>query len=143
MKKTSSFSFQMITLLLSLAFVGATTSCEKYSSPRKVEKHIVNGTWRLSSAFIDNVDVTNVYANYSFNFTQEGDIVVIGDATISGSWKTGIEKNPTTLDITLTPFVPFNDLNADWTVTTCTKDRMTLELRGGSTVDVLIISRTE
>ncbi|NVK63582.1 MAG: hypothetical protein HWE22_03300 [Flavobacteriales bacterium] len=56
-------------------------------------------------------------------------------------WETGIEKNPTTLNITLTPFVPFNDLNADWTVTTCTKERMTLELRGASDVDVLIITR--
>lgn len=143
MKKAPSFPIRVIALTLLLTFVGATTSCEKYSSPRKVEKHIVNGTWRLSSAFIDNVDVTNVYANYTFNFTQEGDIVVIGDATITGSWETGIEKNPTTLDITLTPFVPFNNLNADWTVTTCTKDRMTLELRGGSTVDVLIITKVQ
>ncbi|NVK63580.1 MAG: hypothetical protein HWE22_03290 [Flavobacteriales bacterium] len=141
MNKSSISPFRIIAFAVLLVFAGFNTSCEKYSSPRKVERHIVEGTWRLSSAFIDNDDVTNIYANYSFNFTPEGDIVVIGDATISGSWSTGIEKNPTTLNITLTPFVPFNDLNADWTVTTCTKERMTLELHGASAVDVLIITR--
>jgi len=141
MIKVSISPLRIALFALLFVFAGLNTSCEKYSSPRKVERHIVNGTWRLSSAFIDNEDVTNIYSNYSFNFTPEGDIVVIGDATISGSWETGIEKNPTTLNITLTPFVPFNDLNADWTVTTCTKERMTLELRGASVVDVLIITR--
>lgn len=133
------FSFLMIVLVL----FGATSSCEKYSSPNKVERFIVNGSWKLTSAFIDNVEVTAVYANYSFTFSKEGEIDVIGEPTISGNWTTGIEKNPTTLNLTLTPFAPFYDLNADWTVTTCKKDRMTLELAGSSSIDVLIISKVE
>ncbi|MDG1330790.1 MAG: hypothetical protein P8P74_00555 [Crocinitomicaceae bacterium] len=131
------FAF-LITLLV---LVGAGSGCEKYSSPNKVERHIVNGTWKLTSAFIDNVDVTTTYENYSFTFSQAGDVDVIGDETISGIWSTGIEKNPATLSLTLTPFDPFYHLNADWTVTTCKSDRMTLELRGSSAIDVLIISR--
>ncbi len=126
-----------------IAIAGANSGCEKYSSPNKVERHIVNGSWRLSSAFIDNVDVTSTYENYSFVFSQSGDIDVIGDETISGNWSTGIEKNPATLSLTLTPFDPFYHLNADWTVTTCKKDRMTLELRGASAIDVLIISKVQ
>jgi hypothetical protein len=119
------------------------SGCEKYSSPRKVERYIVNGTWRLSSAFIDNTDMTSTFENYSFNFLQSGDIDVIGEETISGNWSTGEESNPTTLSLTLTPFSPFFHLNADWTVTTCKSDRMTLELRGASSIDVLIISKVQ
>jgi len=135
-------SFLRFSLFAALILLlGVNTSCEKYSSPNKVERHIVNGTWKLTSAFIDNVDRTSTYKNYSFNFTKNGDIDVIGEETISGKWETGIEKNPTTLNLTLTPFDPFFHLNADWTVTTCTKERMTLELRGASVIDVLIITR--
>lgn len=126
-----------------LVLVGTSAGCEKYSSPNKVKRHIVNGSWRLSSAFIDNVDMTSTFENYSFTFSQAGDIDVIGDETISGNWSTGIERNPTTLDLTLTPFAPFYHLNADWTVTTCKKDRMTLELRGSSSIDVLILSKVQ
>lgn len=128
----------MLTLFLLLG-----AGCEKYSSPNKVERIIVNGRWKFTSAFIDNANVTTVYAPYSFTFSQEGKITVIGDATITGNWSTGIEKNPTTLDLTLTPFAPFYDLNADWTVTTCKKDRMTLELVGAASTDVLILSKVE
>lgn len=131
------FAFLMTLLVL----VGTSAGCEKYSSPNKVKRHIVNGSWSLSSAFIDNVDMTSTFENYSFTFSEAGLVDVIGDETISGNWTTGIEKNPTTLELTLTPFVPFYHLNADWTVTACKKDRMTLELRGSSSVDVLILSK--
>lgn len=139
-KRQSPF-FRITFLMTILVLFGVSSSCEKYSSPKKVERHIVKGSWKLSSAFIDNNDVTSVYANYSFTFSEAGKIDVLGEPTISGNWSTGIEKNPTTLNLTLTPFDPFFHLNADWTVTTCTKDRMTLELAGASSIDVLIISK--
>lgn len=143
MLKSQSFFVRFSFLMVALVILGATSGCEKYSSPNKVERHIVNGSWKLTSAFIDNNNVTHVYANYSFTFSKAGEIDVIGESTISGIWETGIEKNPTTLNLTLTPFAPFYDLNADWTVTTCKKDRMTLELAGASSIDVLIISKVE
>ncbi len=130
-------------VLLLILFVSTVTSCEKYSSPNKVERHIVDGRWKLTSVFIDNANMTGVYDPYSFSFAENGDITVHGDATITGNWSTGIEKNPTTLDLTLTPFAPFYHLNADWTVTTCKHDRMTLELDGASSTDVLILSKVE
>lgn len=141
MVKTQSIFLRFAFFLGLIMLVSISTGCEKYSSPNKVERHIVNGTWKLTSAFIDNNNVTDVYANYSFTFSKEGNIDVIGEPTISGIWATGIEKNPTTLNLTLTPFDPFYHLNADWTVTTCKKDRMTLELRGASSIDVLILSK--
>ncbi len=119
------------------------SSCEKYSSPNKVERHIVNGTWKLTSVFIDNDDNKSVFADYAFAFSKDGRIDVIGEPTISGTWTTGIEKNPTTLELTLTPFSPFYNLNADWTVTTCKNNRMTLELYGAASTDVLILSKVE
>lgn len=126
-----------------LIFVLLNAGCEKYSSPNKVERIIVDGRWKFTNAFIDNVNVTTVFEPYSFSFAEDGNITVHGDATITGNWSTGIEKNPTTLDLTLTPFAPFYDLNADWTVTSCKKDRMTLELDGAAGTDVLILSKVE
>ena len=137
------FFNRLLALALFALLVTSTISCEKYSSPNKVERIIVNGRWKLTNAFIDNVNVTNVFEPYSFSFAENGNITVHGDATITGNWSTGIEKNPTTLDLTLTPFAPFYDLNADWTVTTCKKDRMTLELDGAAATDVLILSKVE
>ena len=141
MVNTQCIFFRFAFFIGLIVLVVGSSGCEKYSSPNKVERHIVNGSWYLSSAFIDNNNVTDVYANYSFTFSKDGKIDVIGEPTISGNWRTGIEKNPTTLNLTLTPFDPFYHLNADWTVTTCKKDRMTLELAGATSIDVLILSK--
>jgi uncharacterized membrane protein len=137
------FSKRISTVALLSLMVVTSLSCEKYSSPNKVKRIIVEGRWKFTNAFIDNVNVTNVYEPYSFSFAENGNITVHGDATITGNWSTGIEKNPTTLNLTLTPFAPFYDLNADWTVTTCKNDRMTLELDGATATDVLILSKVE
>jgi hypothetical protein len=137
------FTYRFSVVLLLMLFGLTTTSCEKYSSPNKVKRHIVDGRWKLTSAFIDNVSMTGVFDPYSFSFSENGDVTVHGDATITGNWSTGIEKNPTTLSLTLTPFAPFYHLNADWTVTTCKHDRMTLELDGAGATDVLILSKVE
>ncbi len=143
MSITRLFSNRISVLALLAILVVTSSSCEKYSSPNKVERIIVDGRWKLTSAFIDNVNVTSVFEPYSFSFADNGDITVHGDATITGNWSTGIEKNPTTLNLTLTPFAPFYDLNADWTVTTCKNERMTLELDGAVATDVLILSKVE
>lgn len=129
-------SWAMI-LFIALSF----SSCSKYSSPRKVKRLLTQGTWVISSAFIENVNMTDEYSDYQFRFNESGTIAIIGDSTVSGKWETGVEKNPTFLSITITPFFPFYHLNADWTFTECTKDRMVLELKGASSIDVLILDQ--
>ncbi|MFT5858773.1 MAG: hypothetical protein ACI865_000861 [Flavobacteriaceae bacterium] len=118
-----------------------TSSCEKYSSPRKVKRIITQGTWALSSAFIDNANATADYSAYQFRFKGDGDIVILGDPTVTGIWRTGLEKNPTYLSITITPFLPFYHLNADWEIIEITSDRIMMQLNGGSAVDVLIFTQ--
>lgn len=127
-------------LMLTLILFG-TSSCDKYSSPRKVKRIITQGTWALSSAFIDNANATPDYTDYQFRFQEDGDIVILGDATVSGTWSTGIEKNPTFLSVTITPFFPFYNLNADWEIQEIKTDRILMQLNGGSAVDVLIFTQ--
>lgn len=127
-------------LMLTLIFFG-TSSCDKYSSSRKVKRIITQGTWTLSSAFIDNVNATADYTDYQFRFQEDGDIVILGDAAVSGIWSTGIEKDPTFLSVTITPFFPFYNLNADWEIQEIKTDRIMMQLNGGSAVDVLIFKQ--
>ncbi len=127
--------------LMMIFVITSFLSCSKYSSPRKVERLLTPGTWTISSAFIDNVDITSEYSDYQFKFNETGSIEISGDSTVFGRWEAGVEKNPTFLSMTITPFFPFYHLNADWTFTECTKDRMIIELRGGSSVDVVILDK--
>ena len=139
---TSPLKFKHFTEIFFLLLIaGGMSGCSKYSSPRKIERLITQGNWKLSSAYIDTVDLTSEYSEYQFQFSQSGTITVIGDPTISGKWETGVEKNPTYLSLTITPFYPFYHLNADWTLTECTRDRLVMELVGGSSDDVLVLDK--
>lgn len=115
--------------------------CEKYSSPRKVKRIITKDKWRFTSVFVDNTNMSTDFQNYTFSFSADGDITVGGDPTISGKWDTGIERNPTTLELTLTPFAPFHHLNADWTVVTIKAKRITLELDTAAGKDQIVMSK--
>jgi hypothetical protein len=139
---TNSFRIRAVfgTLIIALIFFG-TSGCDKYSSPRKVKRIITQGKWAISSAFIDNENATVDYSDYQFRFQEDGDIVILGDATVSGPWSAGVESNPTFLSITITPFFPLYNLNADWEIMEITPDRMLMQLNGGSAVDVLIFTQ--
>jgi hypothetical protein len=127
--------------LLVLLFSNTFSSCDKYSSPRKVERFLAEGRWTISSAFIDNVNVTSLYTDVEFRFDKEGNIEVVNDPTISGKWTTSAQSNPTAISFTFTPFEPFSQLNTDWTFTLCTEERMELEQDGVASKDLLILDK--
>ena len=91
---------------------------------------------------MDGVDISNEFSSYKFDFAEDGDITVIGEETIDGSWDTDVNKNPTNLILQLTPFLPFNELNADWTLSRLSKDKIQGEviINGGSNTDILILT---
>jgi hypothetical protein len=120
---------------------GALFSCDKYSSPRKVERFLTEGRWVISLAVVDNQNLTSLYTDSEFRFDKNGTIEVINNPTISGKWTTSAQRNPTAISFTFTPFEPFNQLNTDWTFTLCTEERMELELSGTSAQDVLVFDK--
>ena len=86
--------------------------------------------------------MTNEFQNYKFKFDKDGNVDVEGDPAISGKWTTAVEKNPTRLELTLTPFEPFFHLNADWTVVTIKSKQITLELPHSTGKDLITLTRT-
>ena len=128
--------FVLLSTLVSL------NSCKKYSSPNKVKRVLTEGRWKVNYLFVDGVDIANQFSEYTFTFAEDGDINVIGEETIDGSWTTDVNKNPTNLILQLTPFLPFNELNADWTLSLLSKDKIQGEvlINGGGTTDILILT---
>lgn len=130
-------------VVFALFFAGVSLgSCKKYSSPNKVKRVLTKGTWKVNYLFVDGVDISNEFSAYKFDFAEDGDITVIGEETIDGSWDTDVNKNPTNLILQLTPFLPFNELNADWTLSRLSKDKIQGEviINGGSNTDILILT---
>lgn len=136
------FTLRYITCLVLLAAVTALSGCKKYSSPNKVKRVITEGTWKVNYLFVDGVDRADEFSEYRFKFFEDGDINVIGEETIDGSWKTDVNKNPTNLMLQLTPFLPFNELNADWKLSILSKDKIEGEviINGGNNTDILILT---
>lgn len=122
--------------------MSALLGCSKKSSPNKVKRILTEGTWKITYLYIDGTNLTSDYEPFSFNFQTDNMIEVIGDPTIDGTWTTDVNKNPTTLELQLTPFVPFNRLNADWTVTLLKKDRLEGEVNTDSGKDLIIFSKS-
>ncbi len=129
----------LILLVIGTGFIQS--GCKDWSSPNKVKRLITQGQWHFSSIYIDNVDRTNDFSAYEFRFFESGDITVIGDTTVTGLWSTDVNKNPTTLQLNMTPFDPFYHLNADWTFVICSKDEMRVELDHAGGLDVITMKK--
>lgn len=113
--------------------------CSKYTTPKKVERKIVDGSWTLSNFTIDGESVIENYAGYSFAFTEGGGVLVKGPSfTSSGAWEMGLNKNPAILYLSFSPEGGLEYLADDWQVVEMRKNLMKLKRNGdtGSTANV-------
>lgn len=119
--------FAVVALLL---IVG--NSCSKYTTPRKVERLIVDGSWTLTSFTVDGESVLENYSGYTFGFGEEGGAVVRGPGnfTSSGSWEVGLNKDPAILYLSFQPEGGLEFLADDWQVVEIKKDLMRLKRNG-------------
>lgn len=124
-------------LVGSLVFSG----CEKYTTPKKLEKKITVGTWRIAKSSVNGQNITSQYNGYLFKFDKNGGIAVSGAVTTSGSWYSGEDKNPVTLYLSFPVTVPqlymYSD---DWIVTILNNSECYLE-RKDKEEDVLIFRK--
>jgi hypothetical protein len=84
----------------------AVAGCTKYTTPRKVSKRIVDGSWTITSFTIDGESVASQYAGYTFGFGESGSVIVKASAiglSESGSWELGLNKNPAILYLSFAP----------------------------------------
>lgn len=103
------------------------TGCAKYTTPRKVERKISDGTWKISSFTEDGVSIAANYQFYTFSFRESGDVKVSGQISTNGSWKLGLNRNPAILYLSFPPVGGLEYLADDWQVTEMQKNRMTLQ----------------
>ncbi len=119
--------FAVVALLLIVS-----NSCSKYTTPRKVERLLVDGSWTLTAFTIDGESVLDVYQGYSFGFGEEGGAVVrvSGSFASSGSWEVGLDKNPAILYLSFPPVAGLEYLADDWQVVEIKKDLLRLKRNG-------------
>jgi len=111
-----------------LLFVG----CTKYTTPRKVEKRITEGTWKITTFTMNGQSVVDLYTSYTFAFGESGNVSVKGGITATGSWELGLAKNPAILYLSFPPTGGLEYLADDWQVTEIKKDMMRLKRNDSS-----------
>jgi hypothetical protein len=115
----------LLTLLVMAAFA---PGCKKKSSAEKIDRLIMNETWRLEKFIDSNVNYTLDFSNYTFNFTKEKQLtIVMPDSTFAGSWDRQEAKNPAILILNTPDNSPTVRLGDDWNVVFLTKDEFHLE----------------
>ena len=134
---------RFLLFFLLLAVLPLASGCKKYSSPNKVSRLIVKDKWKVSYLYINGAEVTGLFSDYRFLFSENGNITVQGEPTISGKWTTNDQSNPTNLEINLTPFLPFNNLNADWSLDICSHKRMEMSVNTSGVRDIMFLTKEE
>lgn len=90
--------------------------CEKYVTPKKIDRKLTKGTWRIAELQEDDSNLTVKYQDYKFTFQDGGKVSITGDTVVNGSWELGEEKNPTLMFLSF----PLTDKTAffvdDWLV---------------------------
>lgn len=117
------------------------TGCTKYTTPRKVEKRIVEGTWKITTFTVEGNSVVSQYSNYTFTFGEGGGVSVrsSGSSIAAGSWEVGLNKNPAILYLSFPPVGGLEYLADDWQVTEMKKDRMRLKVNDDSGANSTVI----
>lgn len=138
MKNRTNFQMGAVLMLVFLAF----TSCAKHTTPKKVDKHLSEGTWKIGQAKIDGTNVTAAYSGVKFQFSSQGTIYVTGEVVTQGSWSLGDDKNPVLMFMsfpqTATTLYGFSD---DWLVMEMSKTECTMKRNDSATQEDQLVFR--
>lgn len=139
MRNRDYFQWPAMLLMLFLVF----TSCEKRTTPKKVQKHLTEGTWKIGQAKINGSNVTSAYNGVKFAFSGSGTIAVSGEIVTQGTWSLGTDKNPVLMVMSFPPSATvlygFSD---DWLITEMSKWECTMK-RSDMEQDVLVFRRID
>lgn len=115
-------------IIFVFAILGAVLACKKNSSPKKVDRLIVGQSWKLEKWIDNNVNLSEVFENYTYSFNKEKEFISVGpDSTVRGSWDTQDRKNPAVLILSFPGTVKDSALADDWNIVYLSKDEFRLE----------------
>ncbi|MBN2729651.1 MAG: hypothetical protein JXR53_10545 [Bacteroidales bacterium] len=102
------------TVIISAAFIMA--SCKKDDSV-KVSNNIVDGNWKISYYYDKDHDETSSYADMSFTFNDNGNVIVAsGTSSYSGTWSTGNDDSKEKFYITFSSPTSLVEISDDWII---------------------------
>ena len=114
-------------LMIMVVLLVAVSGCTKYTTPRKVEKRLTVGTWRITSFAMGSENLTLNYALYTFTFDNDGQVEVREGTNVEGTWEVGEDKNPALLYLSFPAVDGLEYLSDDWQVTEVKKNLMKLK----------------
>lgn len=118
-------------------------SCTKYTTPKKVERRLPTGTWKITSFTIGGLSAVEDYKTHTFAFSESGGIAVKAELgfAASGSWSTGLNKNPAILYLSFPPVGGLEYLADDWQVVELQKNLIKLKRNDASADGNLTLQR--
>lgn len=128
--------------LLALLFSITLNSCSSDDDNSGVDdgtsQLIVQGSWRITYFFEDNIDQTHYFTGYAFIFSADHTLSAVnGDVTILGNWTIGNDDSTHKLVI-LFPIKdgPFEEISEDWQIQNKTPSKIELKHQSGGSGSV-------
>lgn len=110
--------------------------CGKYTTPKKVSRKIVSGTWNIQKFMDNDTSIIGKYTGILMSFGEDGNVETTSDSKVSGTWEVGSDRNPAIL------YINFPDetdsmhvLSDDWIVYKITKSECILKRNKGEMYD--------
>lgn len=117
--------------LILVILIGA-LGCSKYTTPRKVEKKLTDGTWIINEFIENEKSILPKYKNVSMAFGEDGTLIVQTSSSINGKWYAGAERTPAVVYIELPETDSLHVISDDWVVYELNKTKCVLKRRQGA-----------
>lgn len=112
----------LLTLILSVF------ACGKYTTPRKVNNKLVDGSWNISNFTDNGVSLSQRFSDVTFTFGEDGSVLTTSPSAVSGTWDVGTDKNPALIYINFpTETDSMHVFTDDWVVYKLTKSECILK----------------
>ncbi len=123
-------------ILFFIALTIGMVGCAKNVTPKKVNKHLVGGSWKIVEISDNGVNTIQNYIGTTFSFQSDGIFRITSGSSIDvGSWSIGDDKNPVIIDINVpaTPQAAF--FSDDWAISELIKSECYMTRNVASSTD--------
>jgi hypothetical protein len=103
-------------IVLYIVLVASLIACSKYTTPKKVSRKIVIGTWLMNEFFENEKSIIKKYSGIGFNFGDGGTVITTSESAVSGTWSMGSDKDPALMYLSFPETDSMHILSDDWIV---------------------------
>lgn len=121
----------MRVVLILVILIGA-LGCSKYTTPRKVNRKLTDGTWLINEFIENEKSLMSKYKNITMAFGEDGTLNVTTGSKIVGKWYAGADRTPAVVYIELPETDSLHVIADDWIVYELNKTKCVLKRRQGA-----------